>query len=234
MFNFISAPDAIQEYDLREAQLFQIIKSGKVLVYDADGTELGIEGFTHAIQNKEYELLKRMRVSFFSRVAPEKIYLSRILRPGHVEDALEDLAQTAKQQAPNHVLQRILFIRSELEKALEEVYPKFFQNYIISKQQPVETSPCVQENIVVNISPSLWAGKSPETVYSEMKNKGFSDEVIAYLLVEKMSTPLTTAGKLLSFEDSDKGIERDPKTYRERVSGMVEKAKKHYSFSFND
>jgi hypothetical protein len=83
------------------------------------------------------------------------------------------------------------------------------------------------ERITVNIPSSLWAGKTAKTIFNVLRER-YADEIIAYILVKKIGTPKTDAGR---FFYPDDGEEREAKTYRDKINSLLEKVDQLYTFS---
>ena len=90
------------------------------------------------------------------------------------------------------------------------------------------------EKITVNISSSLWAGLTKEKSYSALSAEGFSDEVIAFILIEKLSVPKGDAGRLFYSYEILKTGERDTSTYIRKIDNLLNRAKEKYLFTFSD
>jgi len=138
MINFITAPDAMREYDIREEQLFQVIKSGKASPYDLTGAELGAEGFERLIEAQIHERTGTAKRKLMNR-APRPSrwgWLDErdMVRLAQLQDSFNRTCQEISDNAAFQVLYSVCFVRAKLESALREVCPTFFQNYLASKR----------------------------------------------------------------------------------------------------
>jgi hypothetical protein len=86
------------------------------------------------------------------------------------------------------------------------------------------------EKITINVPPSLWAGKTLEAAFNNLREADFGDAVIAYILVMKMETPKTTAGRLL-FPPAP-GEEKEDSTYLRKIDTCIRKATAQYNITF--
>jgi len=144
MINFISADDAAVLYDIGAAQLLAIIDSGLAAPYDFTRAKLSKEDFERLIKTHIQEetataerqhnrSIPRPRYGFYSGRALNEI-----------DQAYSDLRDTCKSIRENariDVLCNVCFLRDELEAALQELYPKFFKNYLASKRPHIDPEP---------------------------------------------------------------------------------------------
>ena len=83
--------------------------------------------------------------------------------------------------------------------------------------------------IIVTVSNSLWAGKTPKAIYDTMKEKGFADDLIAYVLNQpQASGTKTEKGRLFLPGGSDDSV------YRSRFGSLVAQAISQYNVIFTD
>jgi hypothetical protein len=81
-------------------------------------------------------------------------------------------------------------------------------------------------NHKVLVSAGLFTGQNPQAARDALKASGYGDEVIAFILVEKLKATKELTGKLLepipnSVDKIKKHKEKDPKTYRERTNKLL-------------
>lgn len=91
----------------------------------------------------------------------------------------------------------------------------------------------LDSRIPINISPSLWAGKTLPVAYSTLAERGYELCVIAAIL-EKLSSNKTECGRALAQDELTQGVERDPKTYQNKFKNLLEEANSKYLLTFND
>jgi hypothetical protein len=82
---------------------------------------------------------------------------------------------------------------------------------------------------VVNIPPSLWAGKSMGAAISALRESGFSDEIIAVVLAEKMGISKLKVGRFLTPGD---GEERENSTYSRRLESASKYVRSRYCITY--
>jgi hypothetical protein len=82
-----------------------------------------------------------------------------------------------------------------------------------------------------NIPPSLWAGKSLEAAIAALRKEGFSNEVIAYVLVEKMGTAKLPVGRLL-FPPKRGGDVKEDSSYTRNIETALNAVKGRYDITF--
>jgi len=120
-----------------------------------------------------------------------------------------------------------------------EVFQKFPFLKQCPPKEPNNSSPesvtlqAVQLPLIpVNIPASLWAGKTPEMVYTALKNE-FSLEVIA-MVMDLVSENKTECGRALAKEDIDKGEEKDARTYQRNFDNFLCRGNAKYLLTFNE
>jgi len=85
---------------------------------------------------------------------------------------------------------------------------------------------------VINVPTALYVGKAPQAACEALRTEGYADEVIAFILVQRLGRAKDETGKLLetapiSADKIKKHREKDPKTYRAATNKLLEKAKNY-------
>lgn len=106
----------------------------------------------------------------------------------------------------------------------------FFSRELLSHER-TEYS-ITNKKIIVNVDPSIWAGIAKERAFSALREYGFSDEVIAFILVKKLAIAKAEAGRLFYQSEIARGDERDISTYTRKIDNLLDKANKMYVFTF--
>jgi len=99
------------------------------------------------------------------------------------------------------------------------------------KSEETAIAPTDMVRIPLNVPASLWAGNMPQHAYDALK-ESYAPEVIAVILA-KLSDNKTECGRLLSQDEIDKGIERDPVTYQRKFDKFISKANTKYLLTFD-
>jgi len=103
------------------------------------------------------------------------------------------------------------------QKAHEDTPPE-----ILNAIKPVKNA-----RISVNVSPSLWAGKTPKAAYDALKAKGMADDLVAYVLARpQVDGSKTDKGKLFLPDGSDDSV------YLKKFNGLIERAAQRYTVTF--
>ena len=212
--------------NIREAQLYEIIKDNLTSIFDYRGKK--IEGFT------EFE--KRLSQGKYAgnplQAIRECIFFIRSKITSVLVDAfptligdidLEDAKQNTTPQGGSP---------AELEPA-----------HPASEQQPPSSHHAKQANfkpeadtvaatppglIPINVPPKLWSGKNAQYIYDAMK-VGYNEVAIAVVLVQKANVKKTPAGKYFF----PGGTTHDAKTYRNKINSLLKQAD-NYVFTFNE
>ena len=92
-------------------------------------------------------------------------------------------------------------------------------------------APAQDARTPLNVPATLWAGKTPEMARDGLQDD-YGPEVIAVIL-DKLSDNKTENGRLLSQEEMDKGVVRDPVTYQRKFERLLIQANTRYLFTFN-
>ena len=87
-----------------------------------------------------------------------------------------------------------------------------------------------QTLIPVNVPASLWAGKTAKVAFKNLEGE-FAEEIIAYILVEKMKHAKTEAGSLFYPDD---GEYKENSVYVKKINTLLEKANGLYLLTFNE
>jgi hypothetical protein len=127
------------------------------------------------------------------------------------------MIQETKESTPQEVLHSMSFGRSELDFAIREHFPDIYACYEIR----------TKERMPLEIKFNLFAGMNIEAAHKNLKDSGYSDEIIAYIFIEKNNFPLTETGKILSGNEA-----REDRSYRDRAKNLFESARRKYIFTF--
>lgn len=89
-----------------------------------------------------------------------------------------------------------------------------------------------ETRIPVNIPASKWAGKTPEMVYTALKDE-YSLELIA-MVINLVSDNKTANGRALAKDDIDKGEEKDARTYQRIFDNFLCRGNAKYLLTFDE
>ena len=136
------------------------------------------------------------------------------LFPFKIEDYVE-------RENPHRELNAYPDIHSDLYTQLSEQYKQKISEMLFKPadiRSYLDTIPQEMPTLIpVNIPASLWAGKTPEAIFSTLTGKNFAPEIIAYILMEKTVDPIkTTAGSLFYQKKRSKGKEPELRTYQKK------------------
>jgi hypothetical protein len=210
----ITAKEAMHKYGIREQQILEIVNSGKVTLYGRMGEILDADS--------EKELRDSLYYSFLDsakrKEKEEALQMYDIDLPLDEIDTdpllLSIVTEAANKDERLLVVGRYLFNTKEFENAL---------------RQMIETL------IPINIPASLWAGKTPEAIFTVLSKEKFAPEVIAYIIMEKVGgISKTDTGRMFYQKEISKGIELDNRTYQRKIDDLLEEAKSKYLFTFTD
>ena len=108
-------------------------------------------------------------------------------------------------------------IGSEMQKALNRA-PQHVRDAL---------TPATDTRIHVNVHTEKWAGKTPQAAYDALKDSGYEDSLIAYVINEKCKGTKTEKGKPFLPDGSDDSV------YRRKLDNLVEEATQRYTIAFH-
>ena len=112
---FISGREAIEKYHIFEAQLGELLKTGKIKPYDIAGREISPERLKRLL-SIEFEKAKQFilsRVSAYPFDEPD-------------EELLQTVSAKALEVSPMKLATTFVFVKKEFEAALASLYPESF------------------------------------------------------------------------------------------------------------
>ena len=86
----------------------------------------------------------------------------------------------------------------------------------------------------LNIPPSLWAGKTPDVACQNLKEHGFDNSIIVYIIREKLGKSKAEAGRYAFGEVISKGNEKENSTYARTTDQYIKEVTSRYKLTFND
>jgi hypothetical protein len=86
--------------------------------------------------------------------------------------------------------------------------------------------------VAVDVSPALWAGLTHDVAFKNLKDKGFGEVIIAFILCKKMECKKTKLGRMLYHDPKDKNSEKDNSTYLRKVDKLLTDCDNSYILSF--
>jgi len=170
--------------------------------------------------------------------------ISEIETIHHIELALKEeiyfayheqngiLVQYSETKLPDSLAFRLYNKNTSPSRYKSSDHLMFFSQKLCPKERIAKATSI--EKITVNISSSLWAGLTKEKSFSALSAEGFSDEVIAFILIEKLSVPKGEAGRLFYSDEIAKGEERDLSTYIRKIDSLLNRANSKYLFTFSE
>ena len=117
-----------------------------------------------------------------------------------------------------------------------EIFHRF--PFLDEKQLSVAPSPSENttesELLPLNIPPSLWAGKTPDVACQNLKEHGFDNSIIVYIIREKLGKSKVEAGRYAFGEVVSKGNEKENSTYSRTTDQYIKEVTSRYKLTFND
>ncbi|MDR0828473.1 MAG: hypothetical protein LBN33_11510 [Desulfovibrio sp.] len=90
----------------------------------------------------------------------------------------------------------------------------------------------IDQRTCLNVPASLWAGKNIEVVIEKLRKNGDSDDLITYILVEKMREHKVSVARLLF--PPRPGEEKENSTYLRNVDAAITRVTGTYNITFFD